>query len=85
MHNDEPIVELGAVATAKFQAFLGNRVGACLGESRKRFDDVSLTINLAFIRESMPFEAPVSKYNLVALESDAVGLVLALVSRARRE
>lgn len=82
-HNNEPVIQWGAVISDKFHAPCFKIVCPGLGERRKRIYDISVCVERALVRKSLPSETTVSKFDGVALVSDARRFVNALVVRAR--
>ena len=79
MLHQVPVCELYIIVADKLQALGINTVRANFGVPRKRFDDITVTVNGSLIGKSLPFEPAFPQLNSVAFVSDTRGLIGALM------
>lgn len=75
MLHQVPVCELYIIVADKLQALGINTVRANFGVPRKRFDDITVTVNGSLIGKSLPFEPAFPQLNSVAFVSDTRWLI----------
>lgn len=87
--HDEPVIQSDIVIGNEFQPACRHAVRAGLGEAGKRFHGLSGAIHATLIGESLPGKPAVPKFESVAFERKACGLVATFMtcagSNERRE
>ena len=85
MLHQVPVHEAYTVVANEFQALGVHAIRAVLGVLRKRFDEITVTVNSSLIGKSLPFETARAQLNSVAFVSDTRWLIGAVIVRTSCE